>query len=163
MIARALKKRIRGGWSGDERGQAQVEFILTALPLLLLIFGIFEMIMLLYTYNVLADSAKEGVRYAIVHGADSATPSTGSGCSTSAATNVISAVQSYAKLSFHNVSSMTVDVCYPDGNTSSASDPPNEAQNRVRVTVSYPYAPFLGLKWEKGFTISAAAEGRIAF
>ncbi len=52
-----------------EAGQAAVEFALTIVFLMLLIVGFVELIMMLHTYNVIADSAKEGVRYAIVHGA----------------------------------------------------------------------------------------------
>src|SRR5437667_11280126 len=66
-----------------ERGQAAVEFALTAVFLVLLIVACLEMVMMLYTYNVLADSAKEGVRYAIVHGASN---SSASGPTTATAT-----------------------------------------------------------------------------
>ena len=41
-----------------EKGQAAVEFALTAVFLVLLIVAFLEMVMMLYTYNVLADSAK---------------------------------------------------------------------------------------------------------
>src|SRR5437879_12224195 len=51
-----------------ERGQAQVEFALTIVFLMLLFVGFIELVMMIYAYNVLADSAKEGVRYAVVHG-----------------------------------------------------------------------------------------------
>src|SRR5881296_3356116 len=53
-----------------EGGQALVEFALMVVFLMLLVVGFLELIVLGYTYNVLADSAKEGVRYAIVHGTD---------------------------------------------------------------------------------------------
>ena len=46
-------------WFSASEGQAQVEFLLSILFVLLLIFGIFELIMLLYTYSVLADSEKK--------------------------------------------------------------------------------------------------------
>src|SRR5437868_6854475 len=51
-----------------ENGQALVEFALTILFIFLLFIGMLEMIFLMYAYNTLADAAKEGVRYAIVHG-----------------------------------------------------------------------------------------------
>ena len=41
---------------------------MVAVFLVLLVVGFLELILVLHTYNVLADSAKEGVRYAIVHG-----------------------------------------------------------------------------------------------
>lgn len=140
----------RSSLAAGSRGQAQVEFVLSILFVMLLIFGMFEVIMLLYTYNVLADAAKEGVRYAIVRGADSTAPCPG--CTPS----VTSVVTSWAKASFHDISGMTVTVSYPDGGGSNA--PPN----RVQVQVSYPYKPFLNLGWP-AVKINAAAEGRIFY
>ena len=51
-----------------EKGQGTVEFALTIVFVIMLIVGVIEIIVMVYTYNVLADAAKEGVRYAIVHG-----------------------------------------------------------------------------------------------
>ena len=143
-----------------EDGQAQVEFVLTILFVLLLIFGIIELIMFVYTYSVLADSAKVGVRYAIVHGAN-AIPASGPGN-----TGAISGppgtgvVKTYAQFSFHSTTNMTVTVTYLDPQVGSVR--PNDAPNRVRVVVSYPYQPLLGLGWPT-VTVNAAAEGRIVF
>jgi Flp pilus assembly protein TadG len=140
-----------------QRGIATVEFALVIVPLLLVIFGIFEMSLFLYTYNVVADSAKEGVRAAIVLGSDSTNSTSSSGsnpCSSTTLSTVYTTVCSFAAESFHNISGMTVTVSYPDtGNT-----PPN----RVQVTVSYPYKPLLGLGWPS-VTINAASEGRVMF
>ena len=58
-----------------EKGQAQAEFALIIVFLMLLIAGFIELVMMVYAYNVLADSAKEGVRYAVVHGSLNANPS----------------------------------------------------------------------------------------
>jgi len=162
-LARTL--RCKQGWRLINRhsslvtaseGQAQVEFVLSILFVLLLIFGIFELIMLLYTYNVVADSAKEGVRYAIVLGSDSTngTSSSGSSNCSGTPTGVYGRVCGYAATSFHDISGMTVTVSYPDGS--------NAPPNRVQVTVSYPYKPLLNLGWPN-VTVNAAAEGRIAF
>ena len=140
------------------RGQAQVEFVLSILFVILLIFGTLELILFVYTYNVLADSAKEGVRYAVVHGTDSATCSGPGGvgvtCPDSSGSNVQAAVKQYAQYSFHSTSAMTISVTYPD----SSCDPPG----RVQVQISYPYQPFFGLGWPT-VTVKAAAAGRIVF
>src|SRR6266567_2906770 len=53
-----------------DQGQALIEFALVILLLFITVLSIVEMIFFVHTYNVLADSAKEGVRYAIVHGAN---------------------------------------------------------------------------------------------
>ncbi len=138
------------------QGQASVEFLLSIIFLLLIIFGGFETVMLLYTYNAVGGAAKEGLRYAVVHGCG-ATSATCSGscspaCADTGAANVSAVVKSYAQLSFHDISSMNVSVSYPDGGASSP--------DRVRVTVQYPYRPLLNLGWPT-VTVDSAAEGRI--
>lgn len=148
----------------NERGQAQVEFVLSILFVLFLIFGIIELIMLIHTYTTLADSAKEGVRYAVVHGCDltsascsgtcvfaSPSPPT---CSDPNGDKVIAYAQNYAKASLHNIPTSAINVNYLDGTS--------DAPNRVRVTVSYSYQPLFGLGWPT-VTVNAAAEGRIVY
>jgi len=151
-----------GSYPKLESGQAAVEFTLMAVFLMVLIVTFLELIVFVYTYNVLADSAKEGVRYAIVHGSGSSNCS-GPGtavtippitCPDTTGTNVQTAVTSYALYSMHSTASMSVNVNYVD----SSSAPPN----RVRVTVSYLYQPFFGLGWPS-VTVNAASEGRIMF
>jgi len=149
--------RIRSTKHGadQEKGQAMVEFLLSLMLLMIFVILCFEGVLLLYTTNVLADSAKEGVRYAVVNGSNSASPagpSTGasSDCSTNV-TPVMNVVSNFAGLSFHDISAMTVSVCYLDGN--------NVAPSRVQVTISYVYKPWFNVPMTP--TISSAAEGRI--
>jgi Flp pilus assembly protein TadG len=149
-----------------ESGQALVEFALTILAVIFLILGFLELIFMFYTYVVLADSAKEGVRYAIVHGANSVAPLSGptSGGATSnppcttSSTNIALVqawvTQHYAGYSLHDPGAMTVDVCYFDGD--------NKTPHRVGVTVHYPYQPLFGLGWPT-ITVNAAADGRIMY
>jgi hypothetical protein len=159
-------RRIRRFWklTRDCSGQAQVEFVLSILFVLLLIFGLIELILLIHTYNVLADSAKEGVRYAIVHGCDFgsgncsgtcafAAPSPAT-CSDAGADNVKNWALNFAKASLHNVPASAIAVNYPDGSS--------DAPNRVQVTISYPYQPLFGLGWPT-VTVKASAEGRIVY
>ena len=120
-----------------------VEFALSLLLILMLIFGIMEMCSFIYTYTVMADAANEGVRYAIVHTGDS--------------TGTTSTVQTYAAYSLHDVSAMTVSVTCPDTGGCAVS-------NRVVVTVSYNYVPYLSLfTFASAHSISAYAHGRIVY
>jgi Flp pilus assembly protein TadG len=139
-------------------GQAQIEFLLSILFAIVVFVSIVEMILLMYTYTVLADAAKEGVRYAIVHGCSLAAASCSGtctpACTDTAGANVTAYARNYLGASLHDPTAMTVNVSYPD----SSSRP----TNRVRVTVSYPYQPFFGLSWPT-VTVRAAAEGRIFF
>ena len=142
----------------NRAGQAQIEFVLSILFALVVFVSIVEMILLMYTYTVLADAAKEGVRYAIVHGCSLAAPNCSGSCTPACAdttgANVTVYARNYLGASLHDPAAMTVNVSYPD----SSSLP----TNRVRVTVSYPYQPFFGLSWPT-VTVRAAAEGRIFF
>lgn len=151
-----------------------MEFTFVLLFWVILIVMILEALIFLHTYNVLADSAKEGVRYAIVHGihnpqgiAPTATTCTAATCpdllgppappGTDAGYNSnYGVVKTYAQYSLHDVSGMTVAATFPDGTTSTETTPPN----RVQIAVSYPYQPLFGLGWPT-ITVYAAAEGRI--
>jgi Flp pilus assembly protein TadG len=145
-----------------EKGQTAVEFALTVVFVMLLIAAAIELIVMIYTYSVLADAAKEGVRYAIVHGtgvglSNCSGPGMGgvaTACTDSSAANVKAVVSKYTALSFHDSTAMTVTPSYPDASS--------VAPSRVRVTVTYAYQPIFGLGWPT-MTVYAAAEGRIVF
>ncbi len=142
-----------------QAGQSTVEFALTIVFTMVVLFGAIEMTIMIYTYNILADAAKEGVRYAIVHGtgmgASNCSGPGGGGvtCTDSTGTNIQSAVNNYTRLSFHDNTAMVVTPSFPDSSS--------VAPSRVRVTVRYVYQPFLHLGWAT-MTVNAA-EGRIVF
>jgi hypothetical protein len=151
-----------------DRGQAQVEFALVIVMLMILILSMIEMITLIHTYNVLANSAKEGVRYAVVHGSGNSSPS-GPTCpctdldgpaapagSLAGYGSGYGVVKTFAQYSLHDMTGLTVTVSYPDTTNAPANKPPN----RVQVVVAYPYHPFFKLGWPT-VTVNAAAEGRI--
>jgi Flp pilus assembly protein TadG len=146
------------------RGQAQVEFALVIVMLMILCLGSVEVISLIHAYNVLADAAKEGVRYAIVHGDNNSTPA-GPVCpctdidGPAAPVGTLGGngtgygvVKTYARYALHDITGLTVTTTYPDA----SRKPPN----RVRVVVAYPFRPFFNLGWPT-VTLNAAAEGRI--
>lgn len=55
-------------------GQSLVEFSIGLLVVLLLVFGVVDVGRALVTYNSISHCAKEGTRFAVVHGAESPTP-----------------------------------------------------------------------------------------
>src|SRR5216684_3775559 len=149
-------------------GQASVEFALVVVLLMIMILSMLELILLMHTYNVLADAAKEGVRYAEVHGTGNSKPS-GPKCpcadidGPAAPAGTVpgygsgyGVVKTYAQYSLHNIAGLTVTVTYTD----TANPPANIAPNRVQVVVAYPFSPLFGLGWPT-VTVNAAAEGRI--
>jgi len=140
----------------DESGSSLLEFSLSVWTIFLVTFLIFEFCMMVYTYSVLGDAAREGIRYAVVHGTDNASCSgPSSGCSDSTGSNVTSVVNSYAAVSFHDISEMTVTPSWPDGTSTPLS--------RVVVTITYPYIPYLQLPGFTSPSMKVTAEGRIVF
>src|SRR5215212_5286407 len=51
----------------NERGTSMAEFAVIATFFFMMIFGVIEFGRLLYTHNALADAARRGARYAIIH------------------------------------------------------------------------------------------------
>ncbi len=145
LMRRSVKKGSRPSIRSAS-GEAAFEFIMSILTIMFVVFWMWELVMAVYTLNVLSDAAKEGVRLATVSG-----QSSGSGCPNSA---IVSRVQYYAKGTFHDISGMTVTVTFPDGN--SCASP-----NRVRVEVLYNYVPYMSLPITPA--LRTAAEGRIVF
>jgi Flp pilus assembly protein TadG len=153
--SRAVRRR--------EGGQAIVEFALTVVLLMLLMFALLELSIFIYTYSVLANAAKEGVRYAIVHGTNSGTPSGPSSGSASSppctasstnVTNVVNQAKNFAGFSVLSPSNVNVFVCYLDGD--------NKLNSLVQVSVKYVYRPLFGFNWPS-VTVNANSAGRIVF
>lgn len=106
------------------RGSTLIEFSLSALMLILVIFGVFELSRMLLVYTTVADAARAGARYAIVHGQDS--PATASQIQT-----IVTDYLSAAPMATGNA---TVNVTGAGGAIGST----------VTVNVTYPYDPFVG-------------------
>lgn len=133
-----MRPRRQARWR-HQRGQSLVETAVMIVVILAIALWTFELGWLMYTYTVLADAANEGVRYAIVHSA-------GDPAGTQAK------VKAFAGASMHDVSALTTSVTFPD----SSAVPPN----RVRVTVTYTYVPFLP-KSISAPTMTTYSEGRM--
>jgi len=145
----------------SEKGQASVEFLLTGIFVFFTFLFALEMFFFMHTYNTLADSAKEGIRYAIVHGIGN-TNCSGPGtakvtCSDTSGNNVKDTVVQYAVLSAPLVRA-NVNVDYNPGSANGALC--NQPGCLVRVTVNYQYSPLFGLGWPS-VQVNAAADGRI--
>jgi Flp pilus assembly protein TadG len=125
--------------SRRQRGQSLLETAMMIVVIFTVVFWIFELGWLMYTYAVMADAANEGVRYAVVR-------SGGDVAGTQAT------VTTFAQTSLHDTKALSVSVTFPEG---SAAPP-----HLVQVTVTYTYVP-----WLKQFintpTMSTYAEGRM--
>jgi uncharacterized metal-binding protein YceD (DUF177 family) len=122
-----------GQFRKEQSAQALIEFALVLPIFLLLVTGIFDVARAVWQENTLAYAAREGTRYAIVHGA-SGVPIVGpcSACLNPVSnnlSNIVSAVTTNA-VGVYNIN-VTVD--YPDGG--------NNRNERVTVDASAPFVP----------------------
>lgn len=120
----------------DRRGQSLVEFALISLMVVMLLFGVVEMSRLVLVYTTIANAARVGVRYAIVHGSNNS-------ASLSAVQGVVNGYLSAATVYTANA---TVNVCYATSlstytSCTSSSGSPGVPGTAVTVSVSYPYNP----------------------
>lgn len=139
----------------DVTGSMLVEFAMAVLVVVTLTLGIAELSMMIYTYNSIGNAARDGVRYAVVHGADSGSCSgPGTGCGDTTGANIVTVVKNSATSSLHDISQITVTPSWPDSSSQPGS--------RVRVQITYTYVPFINFP---GFTpqMNLMSEARIVF
>ena len=121
-----------------DRGSTLVEFSLVGFMFIIVLLGVVEMGRMVLVYTTVANAARTGARYAIVHGgtrtgvgATGVNGPSGPGNTT----QVETVVQNFASAGLLNTSNLTITVAYPDGN--------NKAGSKVDVTVTYPYDPLV--------------------
>jgi Flp pilus assembly protein TadG len=131
----------------EDAGSAQVEFAFSILFMVVTLLTLMELCNAIYTFVVLSDAANEGVRYAIVHSADS-----------NFSSDVQTKVWTYAGAAFsinNPTQNVNVSVSCPD--TGGCAVP-----NRVEVNVSYSYVPLITFfRSATSPTMTAYAEGRL--
>jgi len=118
-----------------QRGSSLIEFSTVALVLIMFLFSIVEMYRMLLVISALADSARAGVRYAIVHGANNPP-----------VTPVSTVVSNMASTGILNTSRLNINVAYSacdsDPGSGCATSPFKAPGSKVSISVSYPYDPF---------------------
>ena len=144
-MRRIATKRLRH----SQRGQSLLETAIVMVVIITVMFWVFELCWLMYTYSVIADAANEGVRYSIVHsGGD--------------ATGTQSRIATFAGATMHDVSGISTTVEFSaDGGSTYSSATSAAPPNLVRVKVTYTYVPFLP-KFIGSPTMHAYAEGTMA-
>ena len=113
----------------SEGGQSLIEFALVLPLFLLLVTGLFDVARAVFQENTLAYAAREGTRYAIVHGSGSADPAWPGDPS-----DVIAVVRNAAL----GVPNVTVTVTWPDTLGGSAC---YDRNCRVAVDATAPFVP----------------------
>jgi Flp pilus assembly protein TadG len=130
-----------------------VEFAIVVFPLIMVLLSIVEMGRMVLVYTTMANAARAGARYAIVHGGDLS--SGGSGPTADPAA-VITVVNNFASAGLLNTSNLVVHVTYPSGL--------NTAGYPVVVTTSYVYDPLVAyFDSSLSVTLASTSEGVITF
>jgi len=129
MTARARDDRREAN-----RGQTLVEFSLVAFLSVILLLSIVEISRMALVYTTVANAARAGARYSIVHGGTR----TGSGVDgpSGPAQNppqVVTVIQNFASAGLLSTGNLTISVDYLGGS--------NAPGQMVAVTVIYPYDP----------------------
>jgi Flp pilus assembly protein TadG len=132
----------------DDRGQSLVEFAILLPLMLLIITGLFDVARAVWEENTLAYAAREGTRFAIVHGSAGQGPlpdgwSVGAADPTDPSDHVIGYISTVVQAAAIGVPNVTVTVTYPD--TYSGTGPPAvkcaDRNCRVVVDASAPFIP----------------------
>jgi Flp pilus assembly protein TadG len=146
MSRRSLVERLR-----DNRGQNLVEFGVCAVLTLMMLLVVVEFGRMVLVYTTIANAARIGVRFAMVHGSDNL-------CTTA---NIQTVVNDYLGAAAIDTSSATVTPSYPGyAACSSGSKTPGCP---VKVTVSYLYQPMVMYFPISNITLSSQSQGVITF
>lgn len=117
-----------------ERGATMVEFAISAMVMLVMLFGIMECSLLLYSYHTVSNAARQATRWAMVRGSDCVAPT----CPASA-----NDVKNYVltQVPLLDTSQITVNTTWSSSNgctVSSVSGPAGPGCT-VAVQISYPF------------------------
>ena len=137
------------------RGQTLVEFSLVAFLSVILLLSIVEFSRMALVYTTIANAARAGSRYAIVHGATR----TGTGIDgpSGPAQNppqVVTVVKNFASAGLLSTNALIISVDYPG-----ASNAPGQL---VSVTVIYPYDPLTSY-FSLRMRLGSVSQGVVAF
>ena len=126
-----------------QRGAALLEFGLAFLIFLSVLYGIMEFGRIVSSYNILSGAAREGARYAMVHGSASGSVAT--------ASDVQDVVRNWAI--GLDTSSVAVTTTW---------NPGNAPGGKVKVKASYTVTPFTGLILKNGLTLQSSSQMSIS-
>ena len=122
-----------------QRGSVIVEFGLAFLIFISALYGVMEFGRIIASYNILSGAAREGTRYASVHGSASGSVAT--------ASDIQDVVRGWAI--GLDTSSITVTTTWIPGNAPGS---------QVHVNASYAVAPFTGLILKNAITVHSSSQ-----
>jgi len=119
--------------------------------LVMLLIGVVEIGRMLVVYTTIANAAREGTRYAIVHGSDSA----------ATVAQVKAVVTNYLNAGPTNGVTPTIGVRYGGTGCGTAATTATPGCN-VTVSVTYPFAPLVSY-FPLNVTLGSSSQGVIAY
>jgi len=142
--------------SARRRGQGLFEFAVIAVLTVITLLFIVEVGRIVLVSTTVANAARAGVRYAIVHGSSRALGSTVNSASGPASNpaQVVTVVTNFASAGPLTTSLLVINVTYPG-----ASNAPGQS---VNITVVYPYDPLTNY-FSKTLRLGSAAQGVIVY
>ena len=140
-----LRRFFRDQNREEQRGQSLVEFALLLPLMLLIITGLFDVARAVWQENTLAYAAREGTRYAIVHGsygspAADPTDVTNATCSPGDVV-ICTQIPNIVRQAAIGVPNVTVTVTYPDVYPNTGGVRCADRNCRVIVDASAPFIP----------------------
>jgi Flp pilus assembly protein TadG len=147
----------RADRSGQTRsGQTLVEFSIVALLTTMTLLAVAETGRMVLVYAAIANAAREGVRYATVHGSTRAAGSTADSASgpSSNPAQVVSVIDNFAGTGPITISRLIVSVTYPGAS--------NDPGQKVSVSVVYPYDPLVTY-FPSTLRLGSASQGVILY
>ena len=126
-----------------QRGSALLEFALAFLVFFFVVYGIMEFGRIVASYNIIAGAAREGVRYAVVHGSASG--------SAASASDIQTVVRNWAI--GLDTNSVVVATTWTPGNAPGS---------QVKVKASYTVTPFTSLILHNGITVQSSSQMTIS-
>jgi Flp pilus assembly protein TadG len=144
------------GVLAGRNGQTLVEFSVVAVLTAIMLLFVVEMGRMLLVYTTVANAARAGVRYAVVHGSTRSAGSTVDNASGPGAdpTQVVTVVKNFASGGLLTTSRLVIHVTYPGGS--------NAPGQYVTISVVYPYDP-LTTYFSKTLRLGSATQGIIVF
>jgi Flp pilus assembly protein TadG len=127
----------------SQRGTVVLEFGLAFLVFFSVIYGIMEFGRIVASYNILSAAAREGVRYAVVHGSASGSVAT--------ASDIQDVVRRWAI--GMDASAVVVTTTWTPGNAPG---------NQVQVNASYTISPFTALILKNDITLQSSSQMAIS-
>ena len=126
-----------------QRGTVTIEFGLAFLAFFAVVYGIMEFSRIVASYNILSGAAREGARYAMVHGSASG--------SVASATDIQNVVRKWAV--GMTSSSVLVTTTWTPGNAPGS---------QVKVKATYTVTPFTRLLLSAGIPVQASSQMTIS-